>query len=133
MHELSIARHLLSLISRYTPAGEAVSRVCVDAGPLRTIDPDALQWAWQASIPDTNCQAAALELHLLPWPWRCPTCGHQWDSQDYLTQCRCGCDKAVLRGGDELNLTSLDIDETTPVTNNNLGRTHKAHTKQAVP
>ncbi len=119
MHELSIARHLLNLISRYTPAGEQVSCVHVAAGPLRTIDPHALQRAWKVSTPDTNCQSAVLKLQLLPWRWRCPRCGHQWDTQDHLSRCRCGCDQAVLSGGDELNLTSLDIDETTSFTKHN--------------
>lgn len=127
MHEMSIARHLLSLVGRYTPAGGTVRRVRVEAGPLHAIDPDALQWAWRASVPGTACRSAALDLRLLPWRWRCPACGHQWESAAYLTRCRCGCQQAVLRGGDELTVLSLDVDEnkTTPAAGDNAGRPHE--------
>lgn len=133
MHELSIARHLLGLIRRHTPAGAVVSRVRVEAGPLRAIDPDALQWAWRASIPDTDCRAATLELKLLPWRWRCPACEHQWDSRDYPSRCQCGCEQAALRGGDELTVISLDVDETASATTDVAEGPSQSRVKQAWP
>ena len=46
MHELSIAESLLRLAEEHAPRGAYVRIVRISAGPLRAIDPEAMQWAF---------------------------------------------------------------------------------------
>lgn len=110
MHELSIAQAILNLAASHTPSGATLRSVHVRAGPMRGIDPDAMQLAWSAVIPD---DFISLRLTLLPWTLRCPECGDEFPSDDLSpTPCpSCGSPNASPLAGDDLSLTSIDVDD----------------------
>ncbi len=49
MHEFSIAQAIIEQVSHHTPQGAVVRKVTIEAGPMRGIVPEAMQWAWQAA------------------------------------------------------------------------------------
>lgn len=108
MHELSIAESLIDLVKEHCPPGAIVQAVFVEAGPMRGIDPEAMQFAWQCATPRTICQAARLELRILPWTLHCLACGAQWEADDVFVACKCGQTPSPL-GANELRLTGLDV------------------------
>lgn len=110
MHELSIAQALRRLVTQHTPSGAKVLRVHVQAGPLRAIEPQAMQWAWKAVTMDSNHEPPALELECLPWRLSCPGCGRWWTSQNPLEPCPCGCGEIHPTGGNELTLVSIEVE-----------------------
>jgi hydrogenase nickel incorporation protein HypA/HybF len=114
MHELAIANSLLHLATEHVPPGTAPRLVRVSAGPLRSIDPDALRFAWESLLHDHPWQNAKLEFHELPWQMRCPDCDARWESPRCNHLCSCGCERAYPCGGNELILDSIDIDEHCP-------------------
>ena len=111
MHEMSIAEALLEQVNEHTPPGAAVEAVHVRIGPLRAVEPDALQLAWQMVTEQTACANATLRLDMLPWQLRCSDCRRQWDSDRPYGACVCGCALPDPAGSDELALLSLDVRE----------------------
>lgn len=114
MHEFSIAQALLQVARRHIPPDSHVRAVRVQAGPLQAIDETALEWAWQAVREGTEYADADLEVEFLPWRLRCPDCGNRWQAPALDSPCACGSQQGVPDGGDELLLTSLEIDELSP-------------------
>jgi hydrogenase nickel incorporation protein HypA/HybF len=111
MHELSIASSILDIALRKTPRNCALRCVSVRAGAMRQINPQAMQWAWQAATANTDAAGSKLELEILPWTLRCQGCAREFDSDDPLAPCpHCGCCQSIPGGGDELLLLSLEVD-----------------------
>ncbi len=111
MHEISIARALFGLVCQHAPNDATVRRVNVRVGPLRAIEPDALQWAWKAITKDTKFGRSTLQLESLPWRLRCPACGRRWESGNPMEACPCGHPNPRPAGDDELTLLSLEVDQ----------------------
>lgn len=111
MHELSIARALLRLAAQHCPLGTSVKSLHVQVGPLQAIDPDAMQFAWQAATLGTSLMNAELRLEMLPWRLRCPVCDCQWDAESLEAACQCGSTRGAPVGGDQLQLDYLEVFE----------------------
>ena len=114
MHELSIAKALVGLVQQHAPPGETVCAVQVTAGPLRAIEPQALQMAWQVATEPTAFQGAQLNLNLLLWDLHCFACGRQWQSDDLATKCSCGSTDVQPRGSDVLTLDAIEVEASAP-------------------
>ncbi|MAE64193.1 MAG: hypothetical protein CMJ18_07940 [Phycisphaeraceae bacterium] len=109
MHELSIAEALTDQVRRHVPRVARVRSVHVVAGPMRAIEPDAMQWAWTAATQSTELAGAELELELRPWRLECPECHRGFESKEMFTPCPCGCATTRLVDGDELTLQSIEV------------------------
>ena len=114
MHEFSIAVAILELAQSHVPAGTTLQSVKVLAGPMRRVDPDAMQFAWQQATLDTASDGATLELQLPPWKLRCPDCRREWESDELYVKCQCGCEMPQPTGGDELQLLWLTVSDPAP-------------------
>lgn len=111
MHELSIAESLIDVAREHLPPGGRPSSLTVEAGPMRAIEPDAMEWAWQAARADTEFADAELDLIELPWQLQCLDCDATWSADRIDAACVCGSTAARPVGGDELRLMSMDIVE----------------------
>ena len=111
MHEFSIAQAILDLAQSHVPAGSILRRVHVLAGPMRAIDPLAMDLAWQALTTDVDPEPPRLALDLRPWTVECAQCGERWTSATLECICVCGCRRTFPVGGDELQLTSIEVDD----------------------
>ena len=112
MHEISIAQAVLDLARQSAPQGAVVRSVAMDAGPVRGIVPEAMQWAWQAVTQGSDFEQVSLELHILPWELRCTSCDRKFTADEVFAPCACGCEVTTPVGGDQLRLLSLEVDDT---------------------
>ena len=111
MHEMSLTEALLEQVSRHVPPGAVLRSVEVEAGAAQGIEPEAMQFAWQALTRKTRYDGADLKLTILPWTLRCAACGRQWQSEDAIDICPCGQPARVADAGSHLTLMSLEYDE----------------------
>jgi Zn finger protein HypA/HybF involved in hydrogenase expression len=81
------------------------------AGPMRAIEPMAMQLAWQAVLQEAGLADVGLQIDLLPWRWRCPDCGSEWTSGDIESTCACGSARAHPVGGDELEIDWIEVED----------------------
>ncbi len=111
MHEMSIAEAIWDLAHSQVPPGAILRIVRVRAGPLRAIEPQSMQWAWEALSGERGACDIALELTTLSWRMRCEACGRQWNAPEIAERCGCGSACIRLVGGDELQLVSIEVDD----------------------
>jgi hydrogenase nickel incorporation protein HypA/HybF len=115
MHELSLAQSLLELI-RQQAAEHGFARVNLvklSCGRLSGVEPQALDFAFTCAIPGTLCEAARLELTILPLKLHCFDCDQELAREDGdPTTCPvCGGSRVTVTAGfEELRLLELDVD-----------------------
>src|SRR5215207_3875200 len=112
MHELSLASSILEIARRSVPRGARLRAVRVVVGPMRAIDPDAMHFAWRSVTADAGDDRVHLELNMRPWTLRCAECGCECTSEQIDCACAaCGCNRAFPLGGDELQVVSIEVDD----------------------
>ena len=115
VHEFSIAQALAVQVQRHAPPTGRVRAVNLRVGALRGLEPESLAMCWEAVTIGTSIAGSALHVDQRPWSIHCPTCDRTWDSPVPFVTCPCGETAPVPRGGDELDLVSLTVDEEEPL------------------
>jgi hydrogenase nickel incorporation protein HypA/HybF len=139
MHELSIAESILAAVRAEAEKrpGAHIAKVAVRVGVLSGVEPDALSFGFDCLVQGTELEPLALVIESVPRRQRCPTCDLTFDvpndtievSEDgamrsaldsglripdpgRLLACpRCGRADTTLAGGEELQMSYLEIDE----------------------
>lgn len=109
MHEFSLATSLVDLVRANCPEDEQLESITIEAGPMRGIEPHAMQWAWEAATLGTDLQGVAMHLIQQPWTLYCPNCQTQFTADDMFTNCDCGCDQTGPVDSDTLRLVRLTV------------------------
>jgi len=109
MHELSLMSHLLDHAA--TAAGSApICALRVRVGPLSGVVVEALRFAFEALAPGTAAAGARLDVEETAPAFHCPRCGADYETPVGAYQCpACGAADGELRGGDELELVSIEV------------------------
>lgn len=111
MHELSITRGIVETCTGRA-AGARVLRVTMEIGTLTCVSPDALRFCYEVAIVGTPLEASELEILRIPALARCLACGTDVEMDDLLAACECGSvELGRPRGGDELRIRSMEIEE----------------------
>ena len=127
MHELSIARAITETALRHAEA-RRVTEIRVRIGRLRQVVPDSLGFYLEIATEGTDARGARLELESVEARLRCSACRSEWDpapdpaerDEDLIGAPRfrcptCGEGGAEVISGDELELTSIEVEEAPPV------------------
>lgn len=113
MHELSIMQSALdlALAQARQAGGTRVHSIRLRIGAVSGVVPDALRFAFDALADDTAAEGAELIIEDVPARFWCVICRREFASPDLSARCP-GCNKVCseLRGGRELELTSMEID-----------------------
>lgn len=113
MHELAVTQSIVEACSERA-GGARVLRVTLEIGTLACIMPDSLRFCYEVAVEGTPLAGSELEIIRIPARSRCRDCGLDREMQDMF--CRCACGSADLerpRGGDELRIVSMEIQENT--------------------
>jgi hydrogenase nickel incorporation protein HypA/HybF len=111
MHEYAIAEALAKQVERHAPGPGRVREVEIRVGALRGLEPESLRLCWEAVTFDTPIAGSVLRVDLRPWSITCPACGRAWTSPVPFVTCACGEVAPLPRGGDELDLVALVVDD----------------------
>jgi hydrogenase nickel incorporation protein HypA/HybF len=112
MHEFAIAQSLVEAVCEEAQRAGAshVNRAHVRVGVLRMLDARLIQEAWVIACDGTLCQGGQLTVEACPTRVECLTCGNVEPIAEWRERCSsCGAVGGRVRGGDELELTKLDV------------------------
>ncbi len=119
MHEMGIANSILHAVrvELGRRPGCQPRKIAVRIGELAAVDPDSLQFCFDALKGEAGFQELDLEIEFRPRRHRCDACNCEFDVKDYDLHCpQCGRVTALCIGGDELELAYLEVEEHEPRT-----------------
>jgi len=114
MHEMGIANSVLDAIraeSRRFPSGH-ICKVAVRIGELAGVDPDAINFAFEALVRGSDLEPLVLEIEYCPRRHLCRGCGNSYTPpQDDWACPACGREDSQFLGGDELELAYMEVED----------------------
>jgi hydrogenase nickel incorporation protein HypA/HybF len=113
MHELALARAMIDeALGEARRRGAArVRRIHCRIGRLRMVDPAMLREAFELARAGTQADDAELVTTPVGMHLCCRTCGAERDLEGWSLECpACGSRDIALSGGDEIELTSLELE-----------------------
>lgn len=114
MHELGIAMSIVEIAQEESERlGSHVRAVHLKLGPLAGVVKDALLFSYEVACQDTPLAGSQLLIEETPLIVYCPDCEKQCvlDSVQQLRCTECGAPTGDVRGGRELQLVALEVDE----------------------
>jgi hydrogenase nickel incorporation protein HypA/HybF len=117
MHELGIANSVLQQAqqqAKFHP-GAHLRKVTLRVGEMSGVNPEALRFCFEVLARDSHLEQVELEIELSARRQRCPACDRIFAVVDYDLSCpNCGSAKTEFAGGDELELSSLEMEDHEP-------------------
>jgi hydrogenase nickel incorporation protein HypA/HybF len=114
MHELGIANSVLEAVraEALRRPGTRVRKVGLLLGELAGVDGDALAFCFESLVQETELADVPLEIEFCRRRHRCRGCTESFLVVNYQTVCpRCGSADTVCIGGEELELSFLELEE----------------------
>ena len=111
MHELSIARHIVEIVSEELgdfPGGR-VSSVKVRIGEASGVDPGQLRFAFPVAAEGTALEGSDIEIETVPLAFRCRACNHAPLETGTAVCPRCRSGDIELASGTELEIASFEL------------------------
>jgi hydrogenase nickel incorporation protein HypA/HybF len=116
MHELSLTLSILNIVQEYAEKHgfDTVNSLKLSFGRLSSVEPKALEFAFEIQSKGTKAEGASLEFLIKPIIIHCNTCDADYEVETYLgTCCQCQGPDVILMGGtEELQLLEMDVNET---------------------
>lgn len=119
MHELSIAQSVLHTVEAEATRhpGAKPTKVGLRIGELAAIDPDALQFSFEALTHETELEGLQLEIEVCPRRHRCLDCRTEFNIIDFDFRCTgCQSTRNECISGDQIEIAYLDLEEHEPST-----------------
>jgi len=117
MHELGIANSILDGVAKEIERrpGTRPTKVGVRIGQLAGVDPDALNFAFEALTLETDLQGLKLAIEFRAPQARCRDCANEYEIHNYDLTCpACQSPNGQCIGGDELEFAYLEVEEDEP-------------------
>jgi hydrogenase nickel incorporation protein HypA/HybF len=112
VHELSIADAVRAIAERHAD-GRSVTRVELRIGHLRQVVLASLEFAWELVTQGTTLDGAELAIEYVPAIAHCRACAAESELEAFPPLCgACGSLDVEVRGGDELLVDALELEET---------------------
>lgn len=112
MHEVAIAQNILNIASDELKKhkGRVINKLHLQVGVLSGVVIESLEFALEASRPDSVLQHAKIQIDEIPGRAQCRSCGHEFEADDYYVLCpRCQGIEIDFLSGKELLLKSIVI------------------------
>ncbi len=110
MHEMAITQSVVDLVAERTE-GRRVAVVRLKVGALSGVVPDAMAFCFELIAAGTSLEGAALEFDRTPGQARCRTCDQEFALDSLILLCPCGSADVSVTSGQELLVTSVEMEE----------------------
>jgi hydrogenase nickel incorporation protein HypA/HybF len=112
MHEMTLAQNVVQIVEDAARRNGAtrVAVVHVEIGGLSHVEPEALEFAFEAVARGGLAQGARLDIHRTAGVARCLACGETVRLERLGDPCpRCGDYQLQVTGGDEMRVRDIEI------------------------
>lgn len=110
MHELSITRNLVAIVSEQAK-GQRVKRVWLEIGERSAVMPDAVRFCFDVVAKGTVLEGATLDILAVAAGIQCEACGSYVATVQPVGECtQCGSPRLRRRSGDELNIKAMEVE-----------------------
>ena len=110
MHELSLTRSMVELCLEHA-AGRKVTSVTLQIGDLAGVEPEAMEFCFDACTAGTQLEGSRLVIERLPAAATCADCGAAFTCSHWTAPCpSCGSLSISCQGGDELRVKELEVE-----------------------
>ncbi len=106
MHELSLAQHIISIVSERSK-GIRVTQVTLEIGKLSAVLPEAIHFCFDLVTKGTVAEGAELKIIQIPGMGHCRTCGNQFELSQMFAPCTCGSTDIDRLSGEELHVKNM--------------------------
>ena len=114
---MSIAASVLEAVRTETAlhgASRAV-KAGLRIGELSGVEPESLRFCLEVLVSGSDLEPLAFDLEIRPWMRRCRACGVEFHVTRTRPECAvCGSADTEAAGGDEMELSYLELEEPTP-------------------
>jgi hydrogenase nickel incorporation protein HypA/HybF len=117
MHERSLVKALLRQVEAIADqhSTSRVSSIHIRVGEFSGVEADLLSSAYDDLVQDSRLCGASLRVERVPLEAVCQQCGRTFRVERFQFHCeKCGSLRLTLRGGEEILLDSVMIEETEP-------------------
>jgi hydrogenase nickel incorporation protein HypA/HybF len=117
MHERSLVKALLRQVEDVAAShpGSRVRSIRVQLGELSGVEPELFAYAFEDLVAHSPLVGAVLNLEQAALAGVCNECGEEFQIERFRFQCiRCGSSRVTLRGGEEMLLESVTLEEAEP-------------------
>lgn len=114
MHEMSIAEGIVDIALQMAEQHQSpkVNTIFLELGRMSGVEPEALQFCFEAVTRGTKAEGARLEIDFKEIEGQCIECGEQFSIDNYVFKCpKCESSLIDTISGRELRVTSLDLEE----------------------
>lgn len=108
MHELSIARNIVSIVAEKSGKTK-VRQITLEIGKFSAVLPDAIQFCFDIVTKGTVAEGAELKIIEMPGTGKCRTCQTQFEFTQMFAPCSCGSTDIERLSGSELNIKHMVI------------------------
>ena len=108
MHELSIARNIVAIVSERAGTTPVV-RVTLEVGALSGVMAEAIAFCFSLVAEGTPCANAQLQIREIAGCARCLECGLEFDQPRLGAPCPCGSIVNERISGHELNVKEMEL------------------------
>jgi hydrogenase nickel incorporation protein HypA/HybF len=113
MHEFGLMQSVLENVEAAArdAGAERVCGIRLVVGQMREVIPDAMEFAFEALIPETLCQGATLTIKTVKPRSRCLQCGKEFEHDRFHWMCpACDALATELLAGRELYIDAIEVD-----------------------
>jgi hydrogenase nickel incorporation protein HypA/HybF len=110
---MSIAAAVLEAVRTEAAArpGARIARAGLRIGELSGVEPESLRFCLETLVSGSDLEPLAFEFEITPWMRRCRRCGATFRVRDWNPNCACGSSETDAAGGDEMELSYLELEE----------------------
>ncbi|MFZ4857388.1 MAG: hydrogenase maturation nickel metallochaperone HypA [Desulfuromonadaceae bacterium] len=111
MHEMSITQGIIELCLDHA-GGRRVSSLDVEIGELSSVEPQAIEFCFEACSRDTLLEGARLNIIRIPGTGRCLDCHRDTPLTEIYGSCAaCGSSRVSIVAGEELRVREIEVDD----------------------
>jgi hydrogenase nickel incorporation protein HypA/HybF len=113
LHELGVATQIAQLVTRVMDehAARAVGEIRVEIGALSCVDPDSLEFCFQAITKGTRLENARLKMEEVKPRARCRLCNQEYEVRWDDFRCgSCGSSEFDILAGRDISVKEVEVE-----------------------